>query len=80
LEKDSPLSDLVAGSDGELSPVTIGTGFAGITEIETGSDDNLYLLTFDRDNDGQGSLIKILPTSLLENDSSSQSGISEQEN
>lgn len=41
LEKDSPLSDLVADSDGELSPVTIGTGFAGITEIETGSDGNL---------------------------------------
>ncbi|MGH9952408.1 MAG: hypothetical protein ACRD5J_12320 [Nitrososphaeraceae archaeon] len=80
LEKDSPLSDLVADSGGELSPVTIGTGFAGITEIETGSDGNLYLLTFDRNNDGQGSLIKILPTSLLENDSSSQYGISEQEN
>lgn len=80
LGKESPLSDLVADSDGELSPVTIGTGFAGIPEIETGSDGNLYLLTFYRDNDGQGSLIKILPTSLLENDSSSQYGTSEQEN
>lgn len=56
LEKDSPLSDLVADSDEELSPVTIGVGFAGITEIETGPDGNLYLLTFDRENDGQGSL------------------------
>lgn len=80
LEKDSPLSDLVADSDEELSPVTIGTGFAGITEIETGPDGNLYLLTFNRENDGQGSLLKILPTSLSENDSSSQNGISEQEN
>ena len=62
MEKDSPLSDLVADSGGELSPVTIGTGFAGITEIETGSDGNLYLLTFDRDSDGQGSLVKILST------------------
>lgn len=80
LEKDSPLSDQVADSDDELLPVTIGTGFAGITEIETGPDGNLYLLTFDRENDSQGSLIKILPTSLSENDSSFQNDISEQEN
>ena len=80
LEKDSSLSDLVADSDEELSSVTIGTGFAGITEIETGPDGNLYLLTFDRESDGQGSLLKILPTPLSENDSSSQNGISEQEN
>jgi hypothetical protein len=80
LEKDSSLSDLVADSDEELSSVTIGTGFAGITEIETGPDGNLYLLTFDRENDGQGSLLKILPTPLSENDSSSQNSISEQEN
>jgi glucose/arabinose dehydrogenase len=80
LEKDSYLSDLVADSDEELSSVTIGTGFAGITEIETGPDGNLYLLTFDRESDGQGSLLKILPTPLSENDSSSQNSISEQEN
>jgi len=80
LEKDSSLSDLVADSDEELSSVTIGTGFAGITEIETGPDGNLYLLTFDRESDGQGSLLKILPTPLSENDSSSQNSISEQEN
>ena len=80
MEKDSSLSDLVADSDEELSSVTIGTGFAGITEIETGPDGNLYLLTFDRESDGQGSLLKILPTPLSENDSSSQNGISEQEN
>ena len=60
--------------------MTIGTGFAGITEIETGPDGNLYLLTFDRESDGQGSLLKILPTPLSENDSSSQNSISEQEN
>ncbi|MGB7961305.1 MAG: PQQ-dependent sugar dehydrogenase [Nitrososphaeraceae archaeon] len=80
LEKDSSLSDLVADSDEELSSVTIGTGFAGITEIETGPDGNLYLLTFDRESDGQGSLLKILPTPLSENDSSSQNSISEREN
>ncbi|MGA9318908.1 MAG: PQQ-dependent sugar dehydrogenase [Nitrososphaeraceae archaeon] len=80
LEKDSSLSDLVADSDEELSSVTIGTGFAGITEIETGPDGNLYLLTFDRESDGQGSLRKILPTPLSENDSSSQNSIGEQEN
>lgn len=80
LEKDSSLSDLVADSDEELLSVTIGTGFAGITEIETGPDGNLYLLTFDRESDGQGSLLKILPTPLSENDSSSQNSINEQEN
>jgi hypothetical protein len=57
LEKDSSLSDLVVDSDEELSSVLIGTGFAGITEIETGPDGNLYLLTFDRESDGQGSLL-----------------------
>ena len=80
LEKDSSLSDLVADSGEELSSVTIGTGFAGITEIETGPDGNLYLLTFDRESDGQGSLLKILPTPLSEIDSSSQNSISEREN
>lgn len=52
LELDSPgLSDLVAdpvGSDrlGEASSVLVGQGFGRITDIETGPDGNLYVLTY----------------------------------
>ena len=61
--QDNPLlSDLVADSDDEMSAVTFGTGFAGIVDIETGPDGNLYILTFDRETEGQGSLYRILPT------------------
>ena len=48
LESDPLLSDRIADSDDEISAVTFGTGFAGITDIETGPDGNLYVLTFDR--------------------------------
>ena len=54
------LSDLVANSDEEISSVTFGTGFTGITDIETGPDGNLYILTFDRGAEGLGSLYRIL--------------------
>jgi aldose sugar dehydrogenase len=40
LENDPLLSDLVADSDDEMSAVTLGTGYTGITEIETGPDGN----------------------------------------
>jgi glucose/arabinose dehydrogenase len=72
LENDPLLNDMVADSDDELSGVTLGTGFTGISEIETGPDGNLYILTYDRENEGQGSLMKILPSSSSEVDSSSQ--------
>jgi glucose/arabinose dehydrogenase len=62
LENDPLLSDLVADTDDEMSAVTFGTGFTGITEIETGPDGNLYVLSFDREADGQGSLYRIVPT------------------
>ena len=62
MENDPLLSDLVADTDDEMSAVTFGTGFTGITEIETGPDGNLYVLTFDREADGQGSLYRIVPT------------------
>ena len=52
LESDPLLSDLIADSDEEISSVTFGTGFAGITDIETGPDGSLYILTFDRGADG----------------------------
>src|SRR5918996_701223 len=63
LESDPLLSDLVADSDDEISAITFGTGFAGIADIETGPDGNLYVLTFDRETEGQGSLYRILPAS-----------------
>src|SRR5918996_266910 len=61
LESDHLLSDLIADSDEEISSVTFGTGFAGITDIETSPDGNLYILTFDRGADGLGSLYRISP-------------------
>lgn len=70
LENDPLLNDMVADSDDELSGVTLGTGLTGISEIETGPDGNLYILTYDRENEGQGSLMKIIPSSEV--DSSSQ--------
>ena len=63
MESDPLLSDLIADSDDETSAVTFGTGFAGITDIETSPDGNLYILAFDRETEGQGSLYRILPTS-----------------
>jgi aldose sugar dehydrogenase len=72
LENDPLLNDMVADSDDELSGVTLGTGFTGISEIETGPDGNLYILTYDRENEGQGSLMKIIPSSSSEVDSLSQ--------
>ena len=62
LESDPLLSDLIADSDDETSTVTFGTGFAGITDIETSPDGNLYILAYDRETEGQGSLYRILPT------------------
>jgi glucose/arabinose dehydrogenase len=61
LESDPLLSDLIADSDDEISSVTLGTGFTGINDIETGPDGNLYILTYDRETEGQGSLYRILP-------------------
>ncbi|MGB7961188.1 MAG: PQQ-dependent sugar dehydrogenase [Nitrososphaeraceae archaeon] len=62
LENDPMLSDLVANSDDEASPVTFGTDFTGITDIETGPDGYLYILTYDRGADGLGSLYRIVPS------------------
>ena len=50
LELSSPgLDDLVADNDSELEAVTFGTGFDGITDIETRSDGYLYVLTYNGD-------------------------------
>ncbi|MFY9967102.1 MAG: PQQ-dependent sugar dehydrogenase [Nitrososphaeraceae archaeon] len=61
LVNDPLLSDLTADSDDEISAVTFGTGFTGISDIETGLDGNLYILTYDREAEGLGSLYRILP-------------------
>ena len=53
----SGLEDLVADNNSELESVTLGTGFGGITDIETGSDGYLYILTFG------GNLYRIVPAS-----------------
>jgi glucose/arabinose dehydrogenase len=51
------LEDLVADNNGEVEAVTLGTGFVGITDIETGPDGYLYILTF------SGNLYRIVPAS-----------------
>jgi hypothetical protein len=61
LANDPLLSDLIADNDDEISAVTFGTGFTGISDIETGLDGNLYILTFDRETEGLVSLYRILP-------------------
>ncbi len=61
MESDPLLSDLIADSDDETSAVTFGTGLVGITDIETSPDGNLYILAYDRETEGQGSLYRILP-------------------
>lgn len=49
------LSDLVADDGNERSAVTLGTGFQGITDIETGPDGYLYILSF------SGNIYRIVP-------------------
>jgi glucose/arabinose dehydrogenase len=51
------LEDLVADNNGEVEAATLGTGFDGITDIETGPDGYLYILTFG------GNLYRIVPAS-----------------
>jgi len=62
LVNDPLLSDLIADSDDEISAVTFGTGFTGTSDIEIGLDGNLYILTYDREAEGLGSLYRILPS------------------
>jgi glucose/arabinose dehydrogenase len=51
------LSDLVVDNDEELSAITFGTGFGSITNIKTGPDGFLYVLSFD-----DGSIYRISPS------------------
>ena len=55
LELGRDLEDLVADNAAEIKSITLGTGFDGITDIETGSDGYLYILTY------AGDLYRIVP-------------------
>lgn len=55
LELNNGLADLVADNRDEVASVTFGTGFVGITDIETGPDGYLYILTY------AGNLYRIVP-------------------
>ena len=52
-------NDLVISTEDEISSITLGTGFKGITDIETGPDGDLYILTYSRADGGQGALYRI---------------------
>jgi glucose/arabinose dehydrogenase len=57
------LTDFVADNEQEMSAISLGTDFGGITDIETGPDGFLYILTLDRESDGEGKIYRI--TQLL---------------
>ena len=57
------MTDLVADNEQEMSAIALGTDFGGITDIETGPDGFLYILTLDRESDGEGKIYRI--TQLL---------------
>ena len=52
-------NDLIASNEDEIYSITLGSGFKGITDIETGPDGNLYILTYSRADGGQGALFRI---------------------
>ncbi len=53
------LTDLVVDNEQEMSAISLGTDFGGITDIETGPDGFLYILTLDRESDGEGKIYRI---------------------
>jgi aldose sugar dehydrogenase len=55
------LTDLIADNEEEMSAISLGTAFGGITDIETGPDGFLYILTLDRESDGEGKIYRITP-------------------
>ena len=54
------LTDLVADNEEEMSAIAFGTAFGGISDIETGPDGFLYILTLDRESDGEGNIYRII--------------------
>src|SRR5919199_3960434 len=61
----SGLLDKVADNKNEVAAVTLATGFRGITDIKTGPDGLLYILTFDekRSSHGEGKIYRITAVS-----------------
>jgi aldose sugar dehydrogenase len=57
-QQESGLSDLMVDNEEELSAITFGSGFGDITDIETGTDGFLYVLSYD-----DGIIYRISPTS-----------------
>jgi glucose/arabinose dehydrogenase len=57
---ETELQDLVANGDKELSEIAFGTNFGGITDIKTGPDGLLYVLTFDQEAEGKGKIYRIV--------------------
>jgi glucose/arabinose dehydrogenase len=53
------LSDLVADNDQEVSEVTFGTGFGAITDVKTGPDGYLYIISIT-----DGNIYRILPATI----------------
>ena len=61
------LSDFVADDKAEVSTITFGTGFGGITDIKTGPDGFLYILSY-----FNGSIYRIVPTATDNNNNNMQ--------
>ena len=57
--------DLIADDEEQSESITLGKGFGGITDLETGPDGFLYVLTFDQESDGDGKIYRILPSGDL---------------
>jgi glucose/arabinose dehydrogenase len=58
-QNEQNLLDSIANGERELSEITLGTGFRGITDIKTGPDGFLYILTFDEGAHGEGKIYRI---------------------
>jgi glucose/arabinose dehydrogenase len=54
---DDKLTDVVADDTNEYSAITFGTNFGRITDIETGPDGLLYVLSY-----GEGKIYRIMPS------------------
>ena len=57
IQQQSGLSDLVVDNGEELSAITFGSGFGGITDIET--DGSLYIVSFDN-----GIIYEVSPSTM----------------
>jgi glucose/arabinose dehydrogenase len=72
-QQNAGLSDFVVDTEEELSSVTFGSGFGGITDIETGPDGFLHVLSYYKESESafldltknnNGTIYKISPSNL----------------